>query len=326
MSLPEPNAERTQARCALSIVTMVYNSRPYLDEFLRLALETGERFFAGDFEVVFVVDGSPDESLAFLKASQPAHPEIVIVELSRNFGHHHAAWCGLNVARGDKVFIVDCDLEVSPVVLESFLGRMQESEADVVYGYQIHRRGGVARKYLGGAFWHIFNLLSATSVPHSICTERLMTRRYLDALLTLGDRNLFLAGMYFWAGFEQVGIPLQKLPRKGRPSYNLLRRAQLMVRAISAFSSVPLQMAFWIGLAIALACVTYGGYLFVRKLIDPAAVLSGFTTLALIMSLSTGMIMMCLGVIGLYIARIYSQSQNRPVYLIRSIYRGSDDR
>ena len=177
-------------------------------------------------ELIFVVDGSPDNSLQVLRSQQRENPKIVIVDLSRNFGHHQAAWCGLHTARGDLVFIIDCDLEVSPAVLKPFADTLTQSGADVVYGYQESRRGGFASKYLGDAFWRIFNLLSTTRVPHNICTERLMSRRYVDTLLTLGDRNLFLAGMYFWAGFEQVGVKITKQSRKGRPVYTVFRRVQ----------------------------------------------------------------------------------------------------
>jgi putative glycosyltransferase len=308
-------------RCALSIVTMVYKSRPYLDEFIELAVTAATRIAGESYELILVVDGSPDDSLQHLRSKQRQNPKITIVDLSRNFGHHQAAWCGLHTARGDRVFIIDCDLEVSPAVLESFADTMTKSGADVVYGYQESRHGGIASKYLGDAFWRIFNLLSTTPVPHNICTERLMSRRYVDTLLTLGDRNLFLAGMYFWAGFEQVGVKLTRTSRKGRPAYTVFRRVQLMVRAISAFSSLPLQMSFWVGLTIALGCVGYAIFLLARKIANPDTILSGFTTLALLISLSAGMIMMSLGVIGLYISRIYSQTQNRPVYLIRSVYR-----
>ena len=247
------------------------------------------------------------------------------MDLSRNFGHHQAAWCGLHVARGERVFIIDCDLEVAPGVLDVFAERMQTTGADVVYGYQERRSGPAARKTLGDLFWYVFNLLSPTAVPRNICTERLMTRRYVDALLTMGDRNLFLAGMYFWAGFEQIGVPLERKLREGRTSYTFFRRVQLMVRAISAFSSVPLQASFWIGLTIALSCTVYGSALVLRKLLEPESVLSGFTTLSLLISMSAGMIMMSLGVIGLYISRIYNQTQQRPVYLIRSIYRDGEE-
>lgn len=324
MSEPQTSRGATRA-CALSIVTMVYRSREFLDEFIERAAAVASRLAGDDYEIVFVIDGSPDDSLQHLRAKQKANDKLVIVDLSRNFGHHQAAWCGLHMARGRLLFIIDCDLEIFPEVLATFKARMDESAADVVYGYQEQRRGGFASKYLSAFFWRMFNWLSATSVPHNICTERLMSRRYVDTLLTLGDRNLFLAGMYFWAGFEQVGVPLVRQPRAGRPSYSFFRRAQLMARAISAFSSVPLQMSFWIGLAIAAGCVVYGAVLFARKLLDPEAVLSGFTTLALITSLSAGMIMMSLGVIGLYIARIHSQTQNRPVYLIRSVYREGEE-
>jgi putative glycosyltransferase len=198
---------------------------------------------------------------------------------------------------------------------------MLATRADVVYGYQEKRSGSSASKTVGDLFWRIFNLMSPTAVPRNICTERLMSRRYVDALLTMGDRNLFLAGMYFWAGFEQVGVPIERRPRQGRTSYTFFRRVQLMVRAISAFSSVPLQASFWIGLVIAFISAVYGGWLVVHKLLNPDNVLSGFTTLSLLTSMSAGMIMMGLGVIGLYVSRIYNQTQNRPVFLIRSIYR-----
>jgi putative glycosyltransferase len=318
-------ASETSMGPQLSIVTMVYGSLRFLDEFTNQASAAARRVSGEDYELVFVIDGSPDGSLEFLRSRQAGDPHIAIVDLSRNFGHHQAAWCGLHVARGRRVFIIDCDLEVMPGVLLDFDEKMRTTHADVVYGYQEKRTGAAARNTLGDLFWRVFNLLSPTEVPRNICTERLMTRRYVDALLTMGDRNLFLAGMYFWAGFEQVGVPLQRRLRQGRTAYSLFRRFQLMVRAISAFSSLPLQLSFWIGLVIALACTAYGSALFIRKVLHPESVLSGFTTLSLLMSMSAGMIMMSLGVIGLYVSRIYNQTQNRPVYLIRSIYRDGEE-
>jgi putative glycosyltransferase len=318
-----PTHELTRPK--LSVVTMVYRSRQFLDEFIAQASAAARANYGDDYELVFVIDGSPDDSLEFLRARQAHDPRITIVDLSRNFGHHQAAWCGLHVARGERVFIIDCDLEVSPDILGSFHDRMQATRIDVVYGYQEKRSGNSASRTVGDLFWRIFNLMSPTIVPRNICTERLMSRRYVDALLTMGDRNLFLAGMYFWAGFEQIGVPIQRRPREGRTSYTFFRRVQLMVRAISAFSSVPLQASFWLGLVIAIGSVAYGGWLVTHKLLNPDAVLSGFTSLSLLMTMSTGMIMMGLGVIGLYVSRIYNQTQNRPVFVIRSIYRDGEE-
>lgn len=310
-----------RARPKLSVVTMVYKSLPFLEEFIARATAAAQAVCGEDYEIIFVIDGSPDESLEFLRTWQAHDAHVAIVDLSRNFGHHQAAWCGLHVARGERVFIIDCDLEVAPGILATFHDRMMVTRADVVYGYQEKRSDAAARKTLGDLFWRTFNLMSPTPVPRNICTERLMSRRYVEALLTMGDRNLFLAGMYFWAGFEQVGVPLQKKLRVGHTSYSFFRRVQLMVRAISAFSSLPLQASFWIGLAIAFTCAVFGAVLFVKKALHPESILSGFTTLSLLISMSAGMIMMSLGVIGLYLSRIYNQTQNRPVYLIRSFYR-----
>jgi putative glycosyltransferase len=306
---------------------MVYKSLPFLERFCAEASAAARDVAGEDYELVFVNDGSPDDSLQFLRTKQSGDRRISVVDLSRNFGHHQAAWCGLHVARGEHVFVIDCDLEIAPAILEVFVARMKETGADVVYGYQEKRAGDFGRKTIGDLFWRVFNLLSPIAVPRNICTERLMTRRYVDALLTMGDRNLFLAAMYSWAGFQQVGVPLQRKIRPGRKSYTFFRRVQLMVRAISAFSSLPLQASFWVGLAMALACTAYGTVLVLRRLLYPESVVGGFTTLSLLTSMFAGMIMMSLGVIGLYISRIYNQTQNRPVYLIRSIHRpASGDR
>jgi putative glycosyltransferase len=274
------------------------------------------------FEIVLVNDGSPDDSLAYALSRCADIPQLVVVDLSRNFGHHHAMQAGLRIARGSLVFLIDCDLEVSPGVLADFHRRQRESAADLVFGYQEARKGGWFERLSGGLFWKGFNALSDVRVPENHLTERIMTRRFVDALLTLGDYNLFLGGMMTWTGFAQIGIPVAKVQREGRSSYTLLRRAQLMVNAVSSFSAKPLLWMFNGGVVITLLSVAYIGYLVVRKVVFDDALL-GFTSLMGMLALILGIVTTGLGLIGIYLGKVFNQVQNRPTYIIRDIRRGS---
>ena len=130
----------------------------------------------------------PDDSLELLLREKTRVPQIVIIEFSRNFGHHYAAHAGLQYARGEYVFLIDCDLEVSPTVLADFYTRAVKEECDAVYGYQVERKGAWLERWSGKIFWRLFNMLSETKVPANIVTERLLSRKYVDNLLRLGDR------------------------------------------------------------------------------------------------------------------------------------------
>ena len=150
--------------CHVSVVTCVYKSYPYLTRFIELVLDALNKIDCKDFELVFVVDGSPDSSLDLLMAEKKRVPQIVVIELSRNFGHHYAAHAGLQYARGELVFLIDCDLEVSPLVLVDFHRQVNEEACDVVYGYQAERKGGWVERWGAGAC----STRSATRIPPNI--------------------------------------------------------------------------------------------------------------------------------------------------------------
>lgn len=304
----------------ISIVSTMYRSQQFLDKFLEACLEALAQVGCTDFEIVMVNDGSPDGSLAWVAAQQAILPQLVIVDLSRNFGHHAAMQAGLSVATGDLIFLIDCDLEVSPLVLSDLHAKLTESGSDMVYGYQEARKGGVFEKYAGGLFYTGFNMLSEVKIPENITTERLMTRRYVKALLQLGDKNLFLGGMMTWAGYQQLGIPLQKSQRKGPSSYTLMRRVSLMVNAISAFSAKPLTLLFNAGVSITGVSLLYGFYLIGRKILFNDA-LTGFTSVMALIAFSLGITTMALGIIGIYLGKIYTQVQNRPTFIVRDVLR-----
>jgi len=304
----------------ISIVATMYRSRRFLERFLAECLEALAALRCSDFEILLVNDGSPDDSLDYAISRRQDIAQLVVVDLSRNFGHHYAMQAGLRHARGDLVFLIDCDLEVSPLLLPAFKAKLDQSGSDMIYGYQEARKGGVFERASGGFFYTAFNLLSEIKIPENIATERIMTRRYVDALLQLGDRNLFLGGMMSWTGFQQLGLPLQKKQREGKSSYTLLRRINLMVNAVSSFSAQPLVWLFNIGLTVTTFSFLYVLYLLVRKILFDDALL-GFTSVMALTTLSLGIMTTGMGIIGIYLGKVFTQVQNRPTYIVKDIHR-----
>lgn len=305
----------------LSIVTTLYKSKQFLETFIKETLDAINIINIDSFELIFVNDGSPDTSVSYLIEKKKEYPELVIVDLSRNFGHHYAMQAGLTCAKGDLVFLIDNDLEISPYFLvECYQKISKNHDLDVVYGYQQERKGGFVENIGGKFFWFALNKFSDIEVPKNILTERLMTRRYVDNLLELGDANLFMAGMMSWVGFNQVGIPVVKKLRTGKSTYTAHRRMQLVVQAITSFSGKPLQYLFYLGLLITFFSLLSILYISLQKLIFGDAIQLGWTSLVAISFLSLGIISTFLGLIGIYLFKIFRQVQGRPNYIIKEIY------
>ena len=310
---------RVVAPCALSIVATLYRSERHLERFILACQAAVAAIGVGSFELVFVDDGSPDQSVARLRQLRVNFPQIRIVELARNFGHHHAAIAGLQHARGERVFLADCDMEVDPAILSTFWKKFADGMADVVFGFQETRKGGAIERVGGGTFWRLFNALSDTQVTENMVTERLMSRRYVDALLSLGDRNLFLAGMMAWTGFIQVGVPVAKSQRAEPATYTPIKRARLLAQAVTSFSAKPLYASLWIGSIALVASAMYASVILVHKLLHPDATLAGFPSLVALLAGMFGILMLSLGTIGVYIARIFVQTQGRPIFIVKNI-------
>lgn len=304
----------------ISIVSTLYRSSPFLKSFLAECLQALSAIQCNHFEILLVNDGSPDDSLAYAVKRRVDIPQLVVVDLSRNFGHHNAIQAGLQHARGSLIFLIDCDLEVSPLVLVQFYRKLSESGCDVVFGYQEVRKGGLFEQISGGLFWKGVNFLSDVKIPENIVTERIMTRRYVEGLLQMGDRNLFLGGMMSWAGFHQIGLPVVKKQREGRSTYTPLRRVRLMVNAVTSFSAQPLVWLFSAGIVITLLSFSFAFYLVFRKLVFDDALL-GFTSIMTAIMLSLGILTTAVGIVGIYLGKVFSQVQNRPTYIVKDIYR-----
>jgi putative glycosyltransferase len=305
----------------LSIVTTLYKSKNYLEVFLKEIISSIEIIEINDFELIFVNDGSPDNSLEYLLERKKDISQIKIIDLSRNFGHHYAIQAGLNYASGEYVFLIDNDLETPPSVLVEYYNEIKkDTSLDVVYGYQEVRKGSFIEKKAGSIFWVLINKLSDTKIPHNILTERLMTKQYVKELLRLQDANLFMGGMFYWVGFNQKGIVVKKGQRKGASTYTIKRRAELMLQAITSFSGKPLEWLFYIGISISFFSFLFLIYLAIQKIIHQDEVQLGWTSIVAINVLILGIISTFLGLIGIYIFKIFKQVQGRPNVIIKKIY------
>ena len=305
----------------LSVVTTLYKSKPFLETFLKEIIANIQIIKINDFELVFVNDGSPDDSVEYLLERKKEIPEIKIIDLSRNFGHHYAIQAGLNFASGEYVFLIDNDLETPPSVLVDYYNEIIiDKNLDVVYGFQETRKGNFIEKKAGSVFWVLINKLSDTKIPHNILTERLMTKQYVNELLRLQDANLFMGGMMYWVGFNQKGIPVKKGQRDGASTYSIKRRAELMLQAITSFSGKPLEWLFYIGISISFFSFLFLIYLATQKIIHQDEVQLGWTSIVAINVLILGIISTFLGLIGIYIYKIFRQVQGRPNVIIKKIY------
>ena len=305
----------------LSVVTTLYKSQSFLERFISKMSDALHESGIDDYEIVAVNDGSPDCSLETMFTIKESNPHIVIVDLSRNFGHHYAMLAGLSVSRGEYVFTIDCDLEVDPSVFGQFWSvHLQNPDVERVFGVQEKRKGGFIEKVGGRLFYRFFNSLSDTEIPENILTESLMSRQFVQELVKMGDVNLFLGGMYSWLGFKQVPVICPKGQRETKSTYSFGKRVALSLQAVTSFSAYPLRLLFIVGSFLASISFLFGLFVILRKLFLPEYVLMGYSSLILVILFSTGVIIMSLGIIGVYIEKLFNQTKNRQRFIIKSIY------
>ncbi len=302
----------------LSVVSTLYRSSRYLEEFSS-RVNRAARAVCDDYEIVLVNDGSPDDSLA--KAAQMVENDshVVVVDLSRNFGHHKAIMTGLRHCQGDLIFLLDCDLEEEPEWLIDFFAQMQSTAADVIYGVQKHRKGNFWEKLSGHAFWWLIRHLSGIAIPANQVTARLMTRRYVEALLLHEEREIFIAGLWHITGFDQHPRPIQKKYQK-QTTYTLRRKLGLTINSITSFSNAPLKAIFYIGLITS----AIGGFLMVYLVgnwLFSDTALTGWTSVMASIWLLGGMIISFIGVIGIYLSKVFVETKQRPYAIVRNVVR-----
>lgn len=302
----------------LSIVATLYQSAPYINEFYERASAAARQLAGEDYEIVLVNDGSPDNSLDVAIKLTELDFHVVVVDLSRNFGHHKAMMTGLAQTKGKQIFLIDSDLEEEPEWLLRFDKQMECEACDVVYGTQERRKGSWFERWSGQWFYRFFKALTGLALPENPVTARLMTRRYVDALLRHEEREVFMAGLWHITGFNQHSCTIKK-HSTSETTYTFRRKMSLLVNSVTSFSNAPLISIFYIGVAISLFSIAYISYLLVNWFFL-AKPMSGWTSVMASIWMLGGMIISFIGVLGIYLSKIFSETKQRPYTIVRQIY------
>jgi len=302
----------------LSIVTTLYKSASHIDEFYERITNEVKKV-TDDYEIIFVNDGSPDNSLEKVITLYKKDKHVKVIDLSRNFGHHKAIMTGLANAKGEFVFLIDCDLEEEPELLTEFWEKLHhEKDVDVIYGVQDSRKGGIFEKLSGKLFYKIFNFFSGIEIPNNFLTIRLMNRNYVRQLIRFEEKEVVFSILTVLNGFNSMKTVVKKLSHSPS-SYTLIAKFGLLFNVITASSAKPLWLAFNVGLSITIGSLGYIIYLVFRKLFFNVGV-DGWTSVMVSISFFGGMIILFLGVIGIYLAKIFIEVKNRPYTIIKKTY------
>jgi putative glycosyltransferase len=302
----------------LSIVATLYHSSAYIGEFHRRASAAAMQLVGDEYEIILVNDGSPDDSIDIAMHLAENDSHLVVVDLSRNFGHHKAMMTGLAHSRGERVFLIDSDLEEEPEWLADFFEQMANEKCDVVFGVQAKRKGGFVERWTGQWFYLIFNLLAGMALPKNIVTARLMTRRYVDALVRHNECEVFIAGLWYITGFAQHPHLVTK-HSSSKTTYSFRKKLLILTNSVTSFSNAPLIGIFYIGVVIFMIACVYIVYLLLHWMFL-AKPLSGWTSVIASIWLLGGMIISFIGLIGIYLSKIFSEVKRRPYTIVRQIY------
>ncbi len=290
----------------LSIVVPCYNEAGNVAELYRRVVEACEPTMS-DFELIYVDDGSADETLAAVASLAQKDPRVKAIRLSRNFGHQAALTAGVDYASGDAVLVMDGDLQHPPELIPCFVEKWREGN-EIVYGYRQGRRPRLG--------YRIVNSLMHISIPPEAADFRLMDRRAASAFREMTERSRFIRGMVSWLGFRQAGVGYEDQSRfAGARGYTVRQTLRLALNAVLSFSNVPLRVATALGLITLLVGLGYAGYILYAKFTQPEIV-AGWTATMMVILLVGGVQLLCLGIIAEYIGRIYEETKRRPLYVV----------
>jgi polyisoprenyl-phosphate glycosyltransferase len=298
----------------ISIISPVHNEEENILEFVsRVSAALSQE----NWELILIDDGSTDSSYDLISEISKNNARIKPIKLSRNFGHQPAISCGIDLAEGDAVVILDSDLQDPPEVIPQFLEMWREGY-DVVYGKRHSRKGESFFKKISAKFFYRFlNSLSDTKLPVDAGDFRLLDKRVVSAINSMHEKNRYLRGMIAWVGFNQIGIPYEREPRtRGKTKFNLVKMLSFASDGIVSFSTKPLKITNWISFVFALCAVSFGVNLIYQKIFFPERALPGFISTILIISIIASIQFFVIGIIGAYIGRIFKEVKNRPLYFI----------
>lgn len=302
----------------ISVAVPLFNEESVLPELLSRTIAVLDEI-PGDHEIVMVDDGSSDRTLAMLEEAAEQDARIVVVALSRNFGHQSAISAALDYVSGDVVVVMDGDLQDTPETIPRFLEKHAEGY-DVVYAIRASRQEGPIKRACYKTFYRLLRTLADVDLPLDSGDFALMSRRHVDLLRQSPERQRFLRGLRTWYGFDQIGIPVERDARhSGHTKYSWSSLLRLAFDGIFAFSVVPLRLAMATGLLAVLCSLVYVAYAIYARLFFPESEQApgGFTALIFTVSFLSGTQLLFAGIIGEYIGRIYEEVKQRPHYVVK---------
>lgn len=304
----------------ISIILPVYNEQENLSEtFKRLKdILNKEEIVKGSFELVFVNDGSKDDSIKFIREFRENDSRVKLINLSRNFGHQAAITAGIDFCHGDAVILMDADLQDPPEVLSKMISEWLAG-AEVVYAVRQKRKENFLKKGAYFTFYRLLQFIANIEIPLDSGDFCLMDRKVVEQLKSMPERNRFLRGLRSWVGFKQVALPYERQARfAGEAKYTFRKLLKLALDGILSFSSFPLRLATYLGFTICLLGLIYSIFV-IEFYLTGGEVPQGWTTLIVLVLLIGGVQLLILGTIGEYIARIYDEVKQRPNYIIKEI-------
>jgi len=306
----------------LSVVAPCYNEEAVLPQFVGRMVEACRACNVA-FEIVLVNDGSRDSTWKQFMALAARFPEVVCVNLARNHGQQLALTAGLHVCRGERILIIDADLQDQPELLSDMM-RVMDSGADVVYGQRRNRKGEtLAKRFSSAMFYRLMERLTDVPIPRDTGDFRLMSRRALDVLLTMPERHRFVRGMVSWVGFQQVPLPYDRDARfAGVTNYRFWKLLRLTFDAITSFSIKPLTWASKLGFVSSVLSLGLLAYTLVSWAIGHSV--TGWTSMMALLALLGSVQLFFIGVLGEYVGRMYDQTKGRPLFIIESIHRSAE--
>jgi dolichol-phosphate mannosyltransferase len=271
----------------------------------------------GPAEVVMVDDGSKDRTYALAQAAALADPRFKLIQFSRNFGHQVAITAGMDAAAGDAVIIMDADLQDPPSVILEMAEKWQEGY-EIVYGLRKHRDGErLFKTATASMFYGLLHRIADVDTPVDVGDFRLVDRKALDAFLQMRENNRYVRGMFSWVGFRQAAVPYNREERAvGTTHYTLGKMVRLASNGIMGFSTAPLRLALGTGVFLAFAALIYGAVAIGLKLAGTSLV-PGYTSLLFAITFFSGIQLIVMGMVGLYVGRIYDEAKGRPLYVVR---------
>lgn len=302
----------------LSLIVPVYNEEEVIDVFYE---RTAPILSAIDerFEIIFINDGSRDKTVPRIKNLCFRDPRVKLVSFSRNFGKEIAITAGLDFCGGEVVVVTDVDLQDPPEVITEMVAKWKEGY-DTVYATRVFREGeSFFKKATASLFYRVIRWLTRIDLPGNTGDFRLINRRTVEALRMIREQHRFMKGLFSWVGFKQTQVLYQRQPRAaGKTKWNYWKLWNFAIEGITSFSYVPLQIASYLGIVIALLAFLYSIFLVVRTLISGIDV-PGYASIMVVVLFLGGSQLIFLGVIGEYLGRLYNESKHRPLYLIQEL-------